>query len=183
MNGWGLRQRPGLHSRLLLTYRGGEGACLGVYRRLSGTELLRIRAGRRMRPQQQALHLRFAQRHTLNLNLQLQAYPAHSSRILFVPHPWSREQAAHNRTGLGEPEREGKREKPLAVGGVPRRGRGETRCCQRGEVPRRGRGRTRGGAGGRVLGKGLGEERGFQRGGGRSQEGEGAEAPASPEVA
>lgn len=132
MNGWGLRQRPGLHSRLLLTYRGGEGACLGVYRRLSGIELLRIRAGRRMRPQQQALHLRFAQRHTLNLNLQLQAYPAHSNRILFVPHPWSREQAAHNGTGLGEPEREGEREKTFGGGGSPPEGAGRDEVLSEG---------------------------------------------------
>ena len=77
-----------------------------------------------MRPQQQALHLRFAQRHTLNLNLQLQAYPAHSNRSLSVPHPWSREPAAHNGTGLGEAEREGEREKPLVVVGSPPEGAG-----------------------------------------------------------
>ena len=97
MDQWGLSQHPGLHSTLLLIYRRGECACLGVYRRFSGTDSFSIRAGRTMHPQQQALCLRSAQ--TLNLNLQLQAHPAHSNLILFVQHPWSRQSLERKEPG------------------------------------------------------------------------------------
>ena len=36
---------------------------------------------------------------TLNLNLQLQAHPAHSNLILFVQHPWSRQSLERKEPG------------------------------------------------------------------------------------
>ena len=169
MDRWGPSQHPGLHSTLLLIYRRGEGACLGVYRRFSGTDSFSIRAGRTAHPQQQALCLRSAQRLTLNLNLQLQAHPAHSNLILC---PTSLEQ--------GEPETEETRGRP-GGGEAPRtagrdEGLWDTESPQKREGWDKGRG-LRG-----VLGRGPGQETQFQgRGeggrGGASQEGMGRRIP------
>ena len=166
---WGPSQHPGLHSTLLLIYRRGEGACLGVYRRFSGTDSFSIRAGRTAHPQQQALCLRSAQRLTLNLNLQLQAHPAHSNLILFVQHPWSRESPKQK-----EPEED------QVVGRLPER-QGEMRAFGIRRVRRRGRGGTRGGACGESWEGGRARRpsfRGWGEGGGVPRR-DGAEDPAS----
>ena len=163
---WGPSQHPGLHSTLLLIYRRGEGACLGVYRRFSGTDSFSIRAGRTAHPQQQALCLRSAQRLTLNLNLQLQAHPAHSNLILC---PTSLEQ--------GEPETEETRGRP-GGGEAPRtagrdEGLWDTESPQKREGWDKGRG-LRG-----VLGRGPGQETQFQgrRGGPKKGWGGGSRKP------
>lgn len=109
---------------------------------------LRHRAGRTAYPQQQALCLRSAQRLTLNLNLQLQAHPAHSNLIPFVQHPWNQ-----------------------VVGRLPER-QGEMRGFGIWRVRRRGRGGTRGGAWGESWEGGRARRPSF-RGGGLPRRGRG----------